>query len=199
MKRYLLMLMAYWIIASISFIWIPILFNSSCPVVILRCCIGTILAFIFLILMVFLLRDRPLAVIFLPLLAPAASLTYNILSSGKLTLRAAFCAWSVLVFIFSFIGVIFFEKVQLKSEPQRNLMHHRYIEYLRSFIWLVIFGIVGFLTWEKDVLGHINLPAMPPQDSAIMGLLQLICVFSGIGFVAYAFHVKLKQIEETPT
>jgi hypothetical protein len=196
MKRHLVLLGMYWIIVSTSFVLASFLFNHMSLTIVIRGVISALLALIYLILMVFFLRNRPFGVIFLPLLAPMASLTYIIISAGMFTLRSAFCAWSVIVFIFSFVGILLFEELFIRSETHRSLVHHRYVEYLRSFVWLVIFGVVGFLSWEINALGRFNLPEMAPQTSAIMGLLQLISVFSGIGFVAYAFHEKLRQIEE---
>ncbi len=112
-------------------------------------------------------------------------------------LRFVFCALATVTFIAVFYGVLYFEMVSSSiSDRSRQLIHHRYLEYFRSFLWGVAFILVGYLSWEIGASDSFEKLGVPSRFSSIVGLLQLATIFGGgIVLVMYGFHTKLKEIE----
>lgn len=132
--------------------------------------------------------------------------------TGSISLRTVFCA-SFIGFTFAaFTSVLYSEDVERRTRSQIELMHHRYLEYFRNYLWIVAFVTVGYLAWELQALSQLGLLqsqiealralTIPAGFAAsyeflwVGGFLQLaFTVGTGMVLVVYGFHVKLGQIE----
>ncbi len=197
MRRNLILLGLYWFVASSSFFWELDRVRFFSCLDIIEIFLWILLALVILLWSVYRLHHRPMLVLFLPLAMPMLCLAQTIYLTKTFYLRTAFCAYAITGFILSFNILMFFEKKSDWSKGHADLVHRRYIEYFRTFVWLVLFGIVSYLGWELNAFGHSQPLPGAPQTSPIIGLFQLVCVFTlGLMLVIYAFHVRLKEIEE---
>lgn len=112
------------------------------------------------------------------------------------------------ILLFNFI--LYNEKIEKSSINKLSYVHARYLEYFKTYIWAVIFGVLGYYTWQlnksqakfaleseeirKALISVMNYTNSYPLSRS---LLQMgVSAFSGIILISHAFHVKLKEIEK---
>lgn len=111
--------------------------------------------------------------------------------------RAPFLLLLVTIFILLFNFIIYSEeKEELNKCPK--IKHKKYLQYLQTFSWILAFGFLAsvpiFTTLADKLKGSIS---GPPEYPRIIWLVQLFIIFLfGISLVIYAFHIKLKEIED---
>lgn len=199
----LILLGLYWVIASSSFVWRSLSsadIDYSEVLKIMECSAWIFLALVMMLRAVYLFRENSLSVLFFPVVIPALGLFKIINVMQSFYLRSAFCAIAVLGCITMFNFILYFENKEGFSSDggssSQALMHHRYVEYLRSFLWIAIFGVVAFLQWELQWAKAVVTPPTDFQFAVIGGLLQLSSVIGiGMCLIVYAFHVRLVEIE----
>jgi len=197
MKRNIMLLSLYWIIASACFVWVPSVFGKVDLLIIIESIGWIILALISMILIVYFFHNRSFLILFLPIIIPLIYFVRVISLTNMVYLRSAFCAFLTIAFILSFLFFLYFEKEKDISRKHIILVHRRYLEYLRSFIWISMFLLVAYLAWELNAVGRFEELSAPSHFPLIIGLIQLISVFSfGVCLVFYAFHVRLQEIEQ---
>lgn len=96
-------------------------------------------------------------------------------------------------FIFVFLLILFYDD-PLTNEKALERMHYRYLQFLQSFVWLVIIG--G--TWLVFFL----LQQMPPQKTSMFPIAFSVAAFQnvfvgGVGLllVVYSLNERLRDIE----
>lgn len=202
MRKELTFLAVYWIIAASSFVWMPnIAFHLSWPVL-AESIVTLVLSTTALLWATYFAAQKPSKEVFIISSAAIALLALLLLSwlTVSFSLRYVFCAFWATFFVGTFNFVLYIEDFVLKDKPRADLAHRRYLEYARSFFWLMLVTLIGYLTWELNAFGW-NVPGFPPIDSdassGTLGLLQLASIFGvGVGIIVWAFHKKLRQIEE---
>lgn len=98
-----------------------------------------------------------------------------------------------------FIFIRNYERVDDINPHSLTLMHRRYLEYLRSLIWIVAFILVGYFGWEITAFRDrfVCLVKLDMQEHLIAGLTQLgTTVGGGVGVVFYSITQKLNQVEK---
>lgn len=88
----------------------------------------------------------------------------------------------------------------IKDESYNKLVHKRYLEYMHNFVWISIFGLLTFVLLYLRLIESLGAGkgiASPEGYPRAVWLMQLLFLcFLGIVLVLYAFHTKLKEIEE---
>jgi hypothetical protein len=96
-------------------------------------------------------------------------------------------------FIFISLLILFYDEPPT-NEKALELMHSRYLQFLQSFVWLIIIGGTWFVVFILQL--------MPPQKTPMfqtafsIGAFQYLFV-GGVGLllVAYSFNKRLRDIE----
>lgn len=122
-------------------------------------------------------------------------LTFNI-SLLAYTIRSSILAFLVIFFIWLFNFILYSKTAS--NDKQRELQHKKYLQYMNSFMWVGIFGLLTFANiysqLVEELTGSIN---GPPAYPRIITLLQLFVIsLSGIYLVFRAFDIKLEEIEK---
>jgi len=101
------------------------------------------------------------------------------------------------MFIGAFSFMVYFEDVNQSRNGHPELMHHRYIEYGRTFFWVVTIFVVAYLAWELQARGTAEDVGVPWALANIWEAIQLLSVvgFGGV-LVFLGFHTKLSKIEK---
>lgn len=96
-------------------------------------------------------------------------------------------------FIFIFLVILFYDETPT-NEKALELMHHRYLQFLHSFVWLIIIGGTWFVVFMLQLI--------PPQKTPMFTTAFSIAAFQylfvgGVGLllVAYSFNKRLRDIE----
>lgn len=89
-------------------------------------------------------------------------------------------------------------ELESNNSSYLSLVHSRYLEYLRNFIWISVFVLLTlvtvYVTFSKEQLGGLAGPAAYPR---VVWLLHIcISYLAGILLVLYAFHISIKKIEQ---
>jgi len=188
----LIVLAVYWLVASSSLIWGRPSAVSPSWVTAVPAVLIIAFATILLVATTHLLHSRPLLVIVVPTFSALATALLCLSLLHKWSLRSVFCAFFIPFFVATFNAVLFSENASRMSSLARTLVHRRYIEYLRSFLWVVTFVLVGYLSWEITFRTTFS---TPKNSSPMVGFFQLVCVFLGVPLCVYAFHIRFTQIE----
>lgn len=123
------------------------------------------------------------------------------------SLRQYFIALAIVGNIGLFNFILYDEEI---TEKKADHMHRRYLEYLRNYVWVITFILIGYFTWqfeniqsqlaiktEATVKNCIAAMSYPPHYPLCWSLLQfMVAILGGIILVAYAFHAKLREIEK---
>lgn len=99
-------------------------------------------------------------------------------------------------FVFIFQIVSYSEKLR-KTRYSLELMHKKYLQLFNSFIWMIIFVILGIILWEINVTVYGEMFAKL-YKIFLIGIFQII-VIAGLGLLisVYSFVKKLTEIELT--
>jgi len=96
-------------------------------------------------------------------------------------------------FILIVLFILFHDAIPTK-EKALELMHHRYLQFLSSFIWLVIIGGTWIVALYLQQFTPKKFDIFP--IAFIIAAFQNIFVFGGgLLLVAYSFNERLRDIE----
>jgi len=189
----------YWLISASSLVWIPYIANHASAVRIGLSVFILVVVWAVVALATSFVKKHGagrLAILVLPgapcLLGLVVLQIMEMLHS-RLVLSAVFI--SVFIVVYNF--VLFFERAPSTdaSDGVRGMMHRRYLEYSRGFLWAAIFVLAAYFAWEIQV--GTGGPAEPfGKIEAVFEFLQLACIY-GVGAILtfYAFNTKLRDIE----
>ena len=204
-RQNLIILYVYWVITSGSFVFVP-LFNdvqaSFPPLINIIWVMGLIvLGIIIITCMVRYFHSNSMRILSLAtfialilLVSCFAGIIFYIQLDRFYFIRIPLLIIAAISFIFLFNFILYSEKTgEIKEENAKNLAQRRYLEYLRSFTWVVVFGLLTFVQIAKDSVGGISGSQHYPR---VIWFMQLFIIFfGGILSMLWAFHVKLKEIE----
>jgi hypothetical protein len=192
MRKELTFLAVYWIIAASSFVWIPYMAFRLSWTVLTESIVVLVLSTTALLLVTYFTAQKPSKEAFIISSLAIALLALLLLSwlTVSFAVRYVFCAFWATFFVGTYNFVLYFEDFVPKDKPRADLAHRRYLEYGRTFFWLMLVTLIGYLTWELYAFGW-------NVSSGTLALLQMVSIFGiGAGIIVWAFHKKLRQIEE---
>lgn len=99
-------------------------------------------------------------------------------------------------FIFVYLLILFYDEIPT-NDRALELMHRRYLQFLSSFVWLIIIGgtwIIAFLFQLAPPNPEKN--NMLPMAFTIGVIENLIVDGIGLLLVAYSFNERLRDIEK---
>lgn len=111
------------------------------------------------------------------------------------------------LWLFNFI--LYNEKIGEIPPNKLSFVHARYLEYLKNYIWVVIFGVFGYYTWQfNKELSEFVIKEESIKKAFISVMSSSTCYplwkslfqvgassFAGVILIFHAFHFKLKEIE----
>lgn len=111
---------------------------------------------------------------------------------------------SISVIVILLFNIILYSYINLKllaDDTYKGLVHKRYLEYMHNFIWISVFGLLTFMLLYLNLLNNLNKTIVEPEGyPRVVWLIQLLFIsFCSIGLILYAFHIKLKEIEDVKT
>lgn len=125
-----------------------------------------------------------------------ATLFLSWFTTASLDVRYVFSAFFVAGFVGTFNFVLYFDNVSHSGEVNGELLHSRYLEYERTFFWIILITVTAYITWEFAMRGPSYFENSSASRIGLLGLLQLVIVFgNGAAIVFVAFDRKLRQIE----
>jgi len=111
---------------------------------------------------------------------------------GDIGLRPEFCMFVIVMSVCGYLFAVYYEDITQTSSDSLSLVHHRYLEYSKSSMWLIAFVLIGYFYWELR-----GLPATEPTvQHIIASFLQLVAsVAGGLVLVVYGLNRRLHQLE----
>lgn len=196
---------SYWATASMTIIWgdyfkaqwWPNIGFQSSSLELSRCGGATVASLVFIAVFWFLvnkLQGTKILRICIPLVAVGIGLPwiYNPqVRTGLLTILAS-------SMVSAYIYAYRYEGIDRTNQGGLTMMHRRYVEYMRSFIWVVAFILVGYFYWEVSTVKYepVNGLTQAMHSHAFLSLIQLfITVGGGITLVLYGITRKLREME----
>lgn len=189
------LLAIYWLAAGGSLVWHPLAVEGSPRVSLLRVALAVGL----------LAAGLPLIHGSMRLLRRRASQEWCLLGAGLVALATVF---AVILLMETFVlrqafaaavtalcVAVHLFAIHLEEPLPIREMHQRYLEYARTFAWVLIFATIGYLSWEISAIarspGERFFPELWP-----VSFIQLAVVVGGGGSVAgYGLHLKMTKIE----
>jgi len=192
-------LIAYWIVAVSSFVWIPCL---AVPFTGMRLIVSVVVVVLSTILLwcvtyIGTKRDwKAKLIVSTVVLALLVTLFLSWFTTASFGVRYVFSALSVAFFVGSFDYILYFDDLSPRTKVNMELLHTRYLEYGRTLFWLILITLSAYITWEFSVIGRSDVETGSTWRAGVLGLLQISSVFAGGGIITIiAFDRKLRQIE----
>ena len=196
----LVLLGTYWTFSAYPFIWIPLSANGYCWVRILL--VNILLPFILIALIIsinffekFRIKEW---VVLIPILISLVGTSLILWLMDAIVTKFIVLSIITSIYIGVFLFLQFYENVTQSSNKNIDLIHIRYLEYGRSFFWVIVIVLVSYLAWEIQIF-NLNDPAEQSFPFEINKLWEALLLFwvvaVGFGIVFLGFHYNLHEIE----
>ena len=202
-------LVGIWVAGSVSFVWPTYLPQYRGVWIAPRENVNWVVAYVFgatgvvlgalalVYLQRWMKRNRPAGVLTaVPGIVVWVLIGSHVLYVGVPSLRIAVTLVLFGGCIVAWFTILFFE--EFPSVPEiLKLIHARYLEYLKQFLWLIAIVIVSYLAWEIQASTGGQRLAESSNTWVESFLQLLVTVGFGVGLVVLAFQRRLVAIETT--